>query len=433
MYMSSGAEWITFPNTTWSTCAGSMPARSSAASTAVAPRSVVGVPFRLPPVAAHGGARRRCDHYLVQSFPPAQSGLAPEGRLANLWPKPKPAPKPAPPTTPTAIFGARMRLHHRSQWRCVCRCSSCPPAPWRADTPDARRSLYRDGPSGRYLLDGVWYHARDPGRPGPEALQRQETGTAGWQHTTVPSAANAGDFSDAELHGNRALVPQGLPAARALGGIQVGAALRVGQLPRAGVAERQAAGLARRRLPAVRDAREERSSAAACNRLVVRVDSRREEVRHPAAVAARSRAPSRAAGGTTTASCARSTCGGSTRSTSSGSSSSRSLRCARCAARVEVQVTVANVELPRPPARDQRAASGAAGCASTRKRVPGRGEHARSGRACGSRKPRLWWIERPYLYTGRLQLRDGGRVRAELHGPHRHPQPAGQPPGARRS
>ncbi len=49
MYMSSGAEWITLPNTTWSTCAGSIAARSSAVCTAVAPRSVGGTPFKLPP------------------------------------------------------------------------------------------------------------------------------------------------------------------------------------------------------------------------------------------------------------------------------------------------------------------------------------------------------------------------------------------------
>ena len=49
MYMSSGAEWMTLPNTTWSTASGSIAARSSAALTAIAPRSVGGVPFRLPP------------------------------------------------------------------------------------------------------------------------------------------------------------------------------------------------------------------------------------------------------------------------------------------------------------------------------------------------------------------------------------------------
>jgi hypothetical protein len=49
MYMSSGAEWMTFPNTTWSTCARSTPARSSAALTVVAPSSVGGTPLRVLP------------------------------------------------------------------------------------------------------------------------------------------------------------------------------------------------------------------------------------------------------------------------------------------------------------------------------------------------------------------------------------------------
>jgi hypothetical protein len=49
MYMSSGAEWITLPNTTWSTWSGWIAERSRAASTAVAPRSVVGTSFRVPP------------------------------------------------------------------------------------------------------------------------------------------------------------------------------------------------------------------------------------------------------------------------------------------------------------------------------------------------------------------------------------------------
>ena len=54
MYMSSGAVWMTLPNTTWSTCSGSSRARSMAARAAVAPSSVVGMSRRLlpnPPIA----------------------------------------------------------------------------------------------------------------------------------------------------------------------------------------------------------------------------------------------------------------------------------------------------------------------------------------------------------------------------------------------
>src|SRR3712207_6342737 len=49
MYMSPGSVWMTLPNTTWSTCSGSTPARSSAAVAAVAPRSDGGMSLRLFP------------------------------------------------------------------------------------------------------------------------------------------------------------------------------------------------------------------------------------------------------------------------------------------------------------------------------------------------------------------------------------------------
>src|SRR3954452_11710223 len=54
MYMSSGAVWMTLPNTTCSTCSGSSCARSMAARAAVAPSSVAGTSRRLlpnPPIA----------------------------------------------------------------------------------------------------------------------------------------------------------------------------------------------------------------------------------------------------------------------------------------------------------------------------------------------------------------------------------------------
>ena len=93
----------------------------------------------------------------------------------------------------------------------------------------------------------------------------------------VPNASNAGDFSNAELPRDRALVPEGLPPAARVRGLQVGAALRVRQLPRAGVAEREAA----------RDFTSAPTCRSRCarksvrrsgvNRLVVRVDSRRQK------------------------------------------------------------------------------------------------------------------------------------------------------------
>jgi len=57
-------------------------------------------------------------------------------------------------------------------------------------TPSAR-TLYRNGPSGRYLMDGVWLRKLTSRRSGPE----REKSTAGWTPVTVPNAWNAGDDS----------------------------------------------------------------------------------------------------------------------------------------------------------------------------------------------------------------------------------------------
>ena len=56
-------------------------------------------------------------------------------------------------------------------------------------------SVYRNGPSGRYLLGGTWHQRADPQDAGlAQRFQRQEALT-GWTPTTVPSASNAGVFT----------------------------------------------------------------------------------------------------------------------------------------------------------------------------------------------------------------------------------------------
>lgn len=63
-----------------------------------------------------------------------------------------------------------------------------------ADKPTAG-ALYQDGPSDRYLLGGDWYRRADPRDRGRRlGWQRQES-LAAWRQTTVPNAANAGDYS----------------------------------------------------------------------------------------------------------------------------------------------------------------------------------------------------------------------------------------------
>ena len=75
--------------------------------------------------------------------------------------------------------------------------------------------------------------------------------------------------------GHRRVVPQGLHAPLAGRRARLEAPLRVGQLPREGVAERRADRRARGRLRAVRAAHHRRSLRDGVNRLVIRVDNRR--------------------------------------------------------------------------------------------------------------------------------------------------------------
>jgi hypothetical protein len=63
-------------------------------------------------------------------------------------------------------------------------------------TPSAK-TLYRNAPSGRFLMDGVWLRKLDNRASGPQRERR----TAGWTRVTVPNAWNAGDNSDASFAG----------------------------------------------------------------------------------------------------------------------------------------------------------------------------------------------------------------------------------------
>jgi beta-glucuronidase len=63
-------------------------------------------------------------------------------------------------------------------------------------TPTAK-TLYKNGPSGRFLMDGTWLRKLDNRQSGPQ----RETGTRGWTRVTVPNAWNAGDDSDASFAG----------------------------------------------------------------------------------------------------------------------------------------------------------------------------------------------------------------------------------------
>ena len=75
-----------------------------------------------------------------------------------------------------------------------------PPASQVVSTP-SNRTLYRDGPSGRFLVDGTWLFRRDLLGDGDRQGWQRLPSTAGWSAVTVPNAWNATDESDASYAG----------------------------------------------------------------------------------------------------------------------------------------------------------------------------------------------------------------------------------------
>jgi hypothetical protein len=61
----------------------------------------------------------------------------------------------------------------------------------------SHKTLYKTGPSGRYLIDGTWLFKLDNRQSGPQ----REAGTNGWTRVTVPNAWNAGDDSEQSFLG----------------------------------------------------------------------------------------------------------------------------------------------------------------------------------------------------------------------------------------
>jgi beta-glucuronidase len=57
------------------------------------------------------------------------------------------------------------------------------------------KTLYSDGPSGRYLVDGSWLRRLDPNNVGLAQGWQKQGGGAEWTPTKVPNAWNAGDDS----------------------------------------------------------------------------------------------------------------------------------------------------------------------------------------------------------------------------------------------
>jgi beta-glucuronidase len=65
----------------------------------------------------------------------------------------------------------------------------------------AGRPWYQDGPGGRILLNDGWLFRADPNDEGLAGGWAAQTDTAGWSAVTLPNAWNAGDDSDASMSG----------------------------------------------------------------------------------------------------------------------------------------------------------------------------------------------------------------------------------------
>src|SRR5688572_19483257 len=69
-----------------------------------------------------------------------------------------------------------------------------------ADTP-SKRTLYKDGPEGRFLMDGEWLFRLDSANQGLRQRFFRRRGRAGWTAVRVPHAWNVGDDSIASMAG----------------------------------------------------------------------------------------------------------------------------------------------------------------------------------------------------------------------------------------
>lgn len=69
-----------------------------------------------------------------------------------------------------------------------------------ADKPN-EQALYKDGPEGRYLLDGDWLFRLDNADQGEKQRFQRSTSTTGWTTVKVPNVWNVGDPSNESMSG----------------------------------------------------------------------------------------------------------------------------------------------------------------------------------------------------------------------------------------
>ena len=261
-------------------------------------------------------------------------------------------------------------------------------------------ALYHDGPSGRYLVNGTWYQRPDSQDAGiAQRLQRQES-LAGWTRTTVPSASNAGVFTPESYIGTVHWYRKDFRLPRASSSSKW--VLRfesVNYRARVWLNGKPIGTHVGSYLPFELRAKSVRRRGV--NRLVVRVDSRRQKFDIPPLS---QRASGAFEGGWWNYN-------GILREVYLRKVDQFDfeevffeprLRCRTCAATVVVHAKVANVNTRGATAR----ITGSFGGRRLRfraHRVPGRGR-ARFRARVRIRNPRLWSPERPTLYGGSLRL-----------------------------
>ena len=76
------------------------------------------------------------------------------------------------------------------------------PAPASAADVPSKKTLYDDGPGGRFLMDGQWLFRLDAGDQGLRQRFYRQRSTAGWGPVAVPSVWNVGDDSEASMRGS---------------------------------------------------------------------------------------------------------------------------------------------------------------------------------------------------------------------------------------
>jgi beta-glucuronidase len=271
-------------------------------------------------------------------------------------------------------------------------------------TPKAK-TIARDGPSGRFLLDGAWYERPDPADNGVTQGFPATDSLAGWRPLTVPSAINAGDFSVESYTGSVHWYRRDFKPPRARSGTRwLFRFESVNYRAKVWLNGRFLGSHAGAYLPFEIRARQIRGGR---NRLVVRVDSRRR----PYDIPPLSARGSGFEGGWWNYN-------GILREVYLRKVSKLDiehafvrprLRCRRCAAKVGIDVRLRNVTRH---ARRVRVVGSFGGRPLHFRKRRIRGLHSKSFRArLRIRNPRLWEPRHPRLYEMRLRLVDqSGRI-----------------------